>query len=252
MGGDHQEGGPTPRQPSSSSSSSDSSSSSSSSSRCKAERLVPYLLRDCLGIPVELLRLDALECYRLASSSSSSSSSSGRRACCPAACPGRTYTAGAPPLPFSRPLHFISVPLDCPEAARLGCLCSSEAAAALTSVAARAAAAAAAAADSSSYRCSRCSGWLYQRFYPCYFPVNASCLGCGAPEDVGAFLAAVAGSGIVSSRAGIDPQPSSARGAPVGAPGPLRAKPHTRGALFVSPSFAYAADPIFAPYIHLQ
>ncbi|KAL8273546.1 hypothetical protein Esti_002612 [Eimeria stiedai] len=246
---------------------SSSSSSSSNNNGCKAERLVPYVLQNCLGIPEELLRLDSVECYRLISESSSSSSnisssSSGKRPCCASALPGRTYTAGWPPLPFARPLHFVAVPLDCPQAARRGCLCTPAAAAALTRVSSRQPAAAAAAApaapesSSSSYRCDACGGWRYERFYPCYFPVDAGCLGTGAPEgaprDVGAFLASVAGSGVVACRAGVDPRPSSARGAPVGALGPLREKAHWQGALMVSPSFAYAADPSFAPYIHLK
>ncbi|OEH80301.1 hypothetical protein cyc_07083 [Cyclospora cayetanensis] len=175
------------------------------------------------------------------------------------------YTAGCPPLPFSRPLHFVAVPLDCPHAARVGCLCTPAAAAALLSNVSGHACASTAAVTvpsgppngsgkggASTYRCAECGGWLYERFYPCYYPVNANCIGFGAPEDVGAFLASVAGSGVVASRIGVDRKPSSTRGDFVEAPVPLRGKPHVHGALMVSPSFAYAADVALAPYIALK
>ncbi|XP_026189665.1 AF4/FMR2 family member 4, partial [Cyclospora cayetanensis] len=247
-----------------SSSSSSRNTSSSTSSKCKAESLTPHLLQKCLGIPAELLRLDASECYRLISSNGSSPSSA-KRPCSHTASPGRMYTAGCPPLPFSRPLHFVAVPLDCPHAARVGCLCTPAAAAALLSNVSGHACASTAAVTvpsgppngsgkggASTYRCAECGGWLYERFYPCYYPVNANCIGFGAPEDVGAFLASVAGSGVVASRIGVDRKPSSTRGDFVEAPVPLRGKPHVHGALMVSPSFAYAADVALAPYIALK
>lgn len=270
---------------------------------CGNRRRAALVLLKRLLVPRELLRLSEAECYYLrgggkggggsqeisagaaegeappsqvtaSQSSGKASPKATRRSCCAASVPGAPFQAGLPALPFSHPLQFVAVPLDCPRAARRVCQCSSEAEAwlrgagfaascsgrlrsrrwrpereALASSAHKASLSSTAA--SSSYKCEDCGKWRLGSFYPCYFPVDPQSIGDGSARDVGAFLSLVAGCGSVRARFGVDVKCVSASGEERVSCSEEDA-PLWKGAVRVSPCFAYASNERLAPHFELQ